>query len=100
MRLPALLLASLAFVTPASAADCPPGAPSCKVITLTPDEERVLTGPNQVLDTAQQGRPLDLAQIVMYFRSKIATAPAGEVSKPAPAPATSPAPPAPAGAKQ
>lgn len=97
MRLACAVLLTLASCAPSYAADCPPGAPSCKVITLTPDEERVLTGPNQVLDTAQQGRPLDLAQIVMYFRSKIATAPAGEIVKPAPA--ASPAPPAPAGAK-
>lgn len=68
----------------AYAADCPPGAPSCKVITLTPDEERALTGANMILDTAQQGRALDMTSVANYFRRKIETAPAGGVKKAAP----------------
>lgn len=66
---------------PAHAVECPAGAPSCKVLTLTPDEERVLTGPNGILDTAAQARQLDLANLVSYFRQKLSTAPAGEVKK-------------------
>lgn len=58
----------------------------CKVIMLSREEEEALTGPNQILDTALQGRPLDLLGKVTYFRDKLRTAPAG-------APLTSPAPP-------
>lgn len=71
----------------ACAADCPAGVPSCKVLVLTPDEERALTGQNMILDTAQQGRALELTQIANYFRQKILTAPQGEVKRPAAAPA-------------
>lgn len=60
--------------------DCP-SATSCKILTLTADEERALVGQNMVFDTASQGRTLDLLGAVLYFRNKIATAPAGDVAK-------------------
>lgn len=77
-----LALSFLLLSTAAHATDCPAGAPSCKVITLTPEEENVLTGQRGIFDTAAQGRALDLANLVAYFRNKIATAPAGDVPKP------------------
>lgn len=66
----------------AKATECPQGMPSCKVLILSPDEERALTGPNMILQTAEQGRYLDLGQVVKYFRDKLAAAPAGEVKPP------------------
>lgn len=59
---------------------------TCKVLILTPDEEKVLVGQNGILDTAAAARALDLGNIVSYFRTKVATAPAGD-PKPAPTPA-------------
>jgi hypothetical protein len=81
----ASLLASALFPVMANATDCPPDVKSCKVLVLTPDEEAALVNPRGVLDTAQAARNLDLANIVAYFRNKIATAPAGTVIATAPA---------------
>lgn len=77
----ALLLSFCAFLIPtiAHAADCPAGLPSCKVLILSPDEEKFLTAPNGILDTAAQARSLDLGKVVAFFYQKIATAPQGEV---------------------
>lgn len=65
------------------AQDCPAPTPqspatTCKVITITPLEEQALTGERGILDTAAQGRPLDLMGAVNYFREKIRNAPAGK----------------------
>lgn len=63
---------------------CPtPGEP-CKILFLTPAEEQMLTQRNGVLDTAAQGRSLDLGQFVVYFKTRLASAPSGEI-KPVPA---------------
>jgi hypothetical protein len=80
----------LNWISPARAVDCPtPGEP-CKVVILSPQEEKALTGQNGLLDTAAQGRSLELGGIAVYFKQKILTAPAGEVKageKPADPPA-------------
>jgi hypothetical protein len=61
---------------------CPPPQPNeppgCKVITLTPFEQNALLGNNMILDTARQGRPLDLGNAADYFRKKVMDAPAGK----------------------
>lgn len=49
----------------------------------------MLTATNGVLDTAAQGRQIDLGGFVVYFKSKIATSPMGEV-KPAEKPTVGP----------
>ena len=64
---------------------CPTAEP-CKILTLTQQEERLLTGQNGILDTAAQGRALELGGIAVYLKTRIASAPAGEPQKPAPAP--------------
>ena len=79
---PGLVLPLTARAAEPPAYPCPDKAPSCKIITLTPEEERALVGPNLIFDTAQQGRPLDLMQAIAYFRQKILTAPAGTVEVP------------------
>jgi hypothetical protein len=43
-----------------------------------------MTAPNGVLDTAAQGRALELGQFAVYMKQKIAQSPEGEM-KPAPA---------------
>jgi hypothetical protein len=58
---------------------CPTPGEKCKVLFLTEAEERLLTGQNGILDTAAQARSLDLGQFAVYFKQKLATAPAGEV---------------------
>lgn len=57
---------------------CPDNQP-CKIIYLNQQEERLLTGQNGILDTAAQGRALDLGQFAVYLKQKIAGAPAGEI---------------------
>ena len=81
----ALLLAlpiSLLSVPLAPAVECPTPGQTCKVLILTPEEENALVTRNGVLDTAAQGRALELNGFVVYFKQKLAAAPAGEV-KPA-----------------
>lgn len=83
-------LAWLAFVavTAALADDlhipCPTPEP-CKVLFLSPQEEALLTGKNGILDTAAQGRALELGQFVVYLKTRIQAAPSGE-TKPVAAP--------------
>lgn len=77
-------LTTLVVLAPRAHADpifCQTPSP-CRVIILSTEEEQALTGPNQILDTAMQGRPLDLAGKVLYFRDKIRNAPAGQTVQP------------------
>lgn len=76
---------AIVMANAAMAADCPAGAKSCKVITLTPEEEEALVGTGRILDTALQGRFIDLNGAVKYFQDKIAKAPAGIVKYEKPA---------------
>ena len=79
-------------ITMAHAQDAPvpkfpcPTAEPCKILTLSAQEERLLTTQNGILDTAAQGRAIELGQFSVYLKTRIATAPAGEPQKPAPAP--------------
>ena len=70
------------FTSHARAEDCPPNAKSCKVITLTPEEQDMLLRDKGILQTSVQARPLDLGAIVQYFVTKIEAAPAGKVQEP------------------
>jgi hypothetical protein len=60
---------------------CPEPGQKCKVLFLTEQEENLLVGRNGILDTAAQGRQIDLGGFAVYFKSRIATAPAGEAQK-------------------
>lgn len=77
--------AVLAFMSSPSHADprtdCPDAKP-CKVITLTPDEEKALFGEKMVFETAVQARAIDLTGVAVYFRNKVSSAPAGDTPKP------------------
>lgn len=58
---------------------CPvPGQP-CKVIVLIPQEEDMLMRQNGVLDTAAQGRSLELGQFAVYMKNKVLQAAQGQV---------------------
>lgn len=75
------ILPTLLLVSPALAdarTDCPNQKP-CKIIMLNEEEEKALLGQNMVLDTAMQGRAIDLGGVVTYFRNKLSTAPMGDV---------------------
>jgi hypothetical protein len=61
---------------------CPVPGESCKILLLSPTEEKMLMITNGILDTAAQARALDLGQISVYLKTRIASAPAGEI-KPA-----------------
>ena len=65
---------------------CPDPGVKCKVLFLNEQEERFLMQPNGVLDTAAQARNLDLGQFVVYLKTRIGSAPAGEVKPVKPAP--------------
>lgn len=60
---------------------CPTPGETCKVLILTPMEEKILMQPNGILDTAAQARNLDLGQFSVYLKTRISSAPAGEVVK-------------------
>lgn len=55
----------------------PNQAPTCKILTLTPQEEQALLGAQGILESAEWARRLDLQGPVTYFRNKIQSAPAG-----------------------
>ena len=94
------LAATLLLLVPISAfaqeppphAVCPVPGESCKILLLSPTEEKMLMIQNGILDTAAQGRALDLGQISVYLKTRIASAPSGVV-KPVSPPAQNNSPP-------
>ena len=74
-----------ALITAVRAAECPTPGESCKVLFLSAQEERILTGQNGILDTAAQARALDLGQFAVYLKTRIGSAPAGEMKPQQPA---------------
>jgi hypothetical protein len=66
-------------IVAANAAECPDPGVKCKVLFLNEQEERMLMGQNGILDTAAQARSLDLGQFAVYLKTRIGSAPAGEV---------------------
>jgi hypothetical protein len=88
----ALGAASLLMADEPQHIQCPDAGVKCKVIYLNAQEEQMLMTQNGILDTAAQGRALELGQFAVFLKTKIAAAAQGEVKQP-PAP---PAPPAPA----
>lgn len=59
---------------------CPANAKSCKIITLTPDEEASLVGPEMIFDHALWGARVRFDGIVQAWRDKIRNAPAGKAT--------------------
>lgn len=55
---------------------CQTPAP-CKILILSPEEEAALTGERMILDSALNGRIIDMIGPVLYFRRKIEQAPRG-----------------------
>lgn len=49
------------------------------MILLTESEENALMKANGILDTAAQARNLDLGGVAVYFKTKIGSAPEGQV---------------------
>ena len=58
---------------------CPDPGVKCKIIYLSEQEERMLMTQNGILDTAAQARSLDLGQFAVYLKTRIGSAPQGEV---------------------
>jgi hypothetical protein len=79
-----LLCITIVHAQDAAKITCPVPGETCKVVFLNAQEEKILTGPNGILDTAAQGRAIDLGGFAVYFKQKIGSAPSGEV-KPMPA---------------
>ena len=70
-----LFLLAMNAASRAEDVSCPPGVPSCKVITISPDEERVLVGPAAIFDSAEFANRMNLAGPIQYWRNKLASAP-------------------------
>lgn len=58
--------------------ECPNPPATCKVLTLSAEEEKILLDERGILATAAQARSLDLGALATYFQQKIAKAPAGD----------------------
>jgi hypothetical protein len=65
---------------------CPDPGVKCKVLFLSAQEEQMLMTQNGILDTAAQGRQLDLGQFSVYLKTRITAAMQGEVKPLPPAP--------------
>ena len=63
------------------AIECPPGAPSCKVVVMTADEINTLTGAGLIFDSAEWANRANLSAAIVAWRNKINTAPNGNVKK-------------------
>jgi hypothetical protein len=81
-----LLLSVAALTTEASAQQpaigyCPDGAPSCIVVTMTPDEVRSLTQPGGIFDQAVWANRSGMDGLVQAWKQKLATSLQGMVPK-------------------
>lgn len=61
--------------------ECPNPPATCKVLTLSAEEEKILLDERGILATAAQARSLDLGALATYFQQKIAKAPAGDAKE-------------------
>ncbi len=69
------------LTTAIMAEDCPKGAPSCKVVVMTPEEIQTLTGPGQIYDQATWANRSGMTAVVEAWKKKIETSPNGTVSQ-------------------
>lgn len=93
-RLAACLILIGVSTSPALAdprTECPNPPATCKVLTLSAEEEKILLDERGILATAAQARSLDLGALATYFQQKIAKAPAGDAKEPAKAADSKPA---------
>jgi hypothetical protein len=61
---------------------CPTGAVSCKIVVMTPDEEKTLTQAGGIFDQASWANRSGMDGLITAWKQKLATAPAGTVAKP------------------
>ena len=73
--LTALFMLAMNAASRAEDVACPPGVPSCKVISVTADEERVLVGPAGIFDSAEFANRMNLSGPIQYWRNKLAATP-------------------------
>lgn len=66
------------------AGQCPPPTKQCKIITLTPEEEQTLIGPDMLFDQAQWARQ-QFGPLIKAWRDKLQNAPAGKAAPEKPA---------------
>lgn len=72
----------LAMNALARAEDCPAGAPSCKVVIMTPQEIQSLEGAGLIFDSAEWANRANLAAAISAWKQKIASSPDGKVPAP------------------
>lgn len=61
----------------ADPAMCPPGAKSCKILTITPEEEQTLAGTDMIWDQALWARQ-QFGPLLKAWRDKFQAAPPGK----------------------
>ena len=69
----------LAMFAVAYANDCPVGAKSCKIVTITDIEEKTLTDPGQIFDQATWANRSGMIGLADAWRKKISESPSGIV---------------------
>lgn len=57
---------------------CPPGAKTCKVVTITPEEENTLVGPEMIFDHAEWANRVKFSAMLPSWRHKLLNAPPGK----------------------
>ena len=83
-KLIGLSVLSLLWITPSVAqalGECPDGAPSCVVVTMTPEEVRSLVGPGLIFDQAEWANRSGMNGLVQQWKQKLTAAPQGTVKK-------------------
>lgn len=78
--LAAIMLAPIAVAAQENKVPCPNQMP-CKVIVVTEDEEKTLTGQGMIFDAAEWANKMNFSSLVAAWKQKIATSPQGEVKK-------------------
>lgn len=73
----ALALTTEAYAQTPPLGQCPEGASSCIVVTMTPDEVKSLTMPGGVFDQAEWANRSGMSGAVAAWRQKLSTSPIG-----------------------
>ena len=68
--------------TPQASGTCPMGVVSCKIVAITPDEERTLTQPGGIFDQALWANRSGMEGLISAWKQKLITSPAGTVPEP------------------
>lgn len=63
---------------------CPIAGKPCKIVVMTPEEEKTLTDPDMLMDHAIWANRVKFDSLVAAWRQKLQQAPAGKIVEPKP----------------